>query len=187
MQSARKYVIKYLMRRLWAVIAVAVMLSSCTYAISKETRQTAVKDVAYTTVKGDIEKYKGSVVIFGGFIARTHMTPEETWLEIVQNPTDKYGNIVDNDASEGRFIAIYNGTLDPLIYEKGRLVTIAGELRGTQKGKIGQFEYEYPALIIKEIYLWREEVPYSAYYMPYQPYPWWYYDPWRSWYGPYWP
>ena len=175
------------MRRLFGIIVIALFTASCAYVISKDVRKQAVKGVSYSMMKENIGIYNGSVFIFGGFIAKSLSNAEGTWLEIVQNPTDKYGNITSTDFSEGRSLALYKGHLDPLIYEKGRLLTIAGELTGTQKGSIGQMEYTYPIFTIKEVYLWQEQTAYFPYDYNYPPSNPWGYDPWRWWYGPYFP
>lgn len=169
-----------------ALLASVFLVVSCTYVISKESRNQSVKNVSFGDMAANIEKYTGSTFIFGGFIVKTVSGPEGTWLEIVQNPADKYGNILSTDSSDGRFLALSKSHLDPLIYEKGRLITLAGELSGTKKGSIGQMEYLYPVLNVKEIYLWEETLTYPYYYYSWPSSPWWY-DPWRMWYGPYYP
>lgn len=155
------------------------MLLSCAHVISKEARQGALTDVSLKSVTADIEKYKGQTFIFGGFIVKTKSTDEGTWMEIVQNPTNRYGHIVDTDESEGRFLILYKGHLDTLIYEKGRLITVAGTLTGTKEASIDDMKYIYPVFEVKEIYLWKEDVLYSAYpsYYPsyWDPWPWWRY------------
>jgi outer membrane lipoprotein len=153
--------------------------------ISKETRTQAVKDVPFRIVKENIEKYKGSVFIWGGFIVRTRNTPEGTFIEVVQNPIDRYGSIVDTDISEGRFLALHKKYLDPLIYEKGRLITVAGTLIDSKKITRKKVEYVYPVLEVKELYLWKEEPIYLPYYRYWDLYPFWWHDPW--WYDPYYP
>lgn len=171
------------MKRLCIVVLVPLLLLSCAYAISKETRATVVSDVLFKDVKADIEKYKGSTFIWGGFIVATKSTDKGTWIEVVQNPINRYGGITDTDISEGRFLAFYKGHLDPLIYEKGRLVTVAGELTGNRKSANKEFAYIYPVLEIKEIYLWKDEIIPGFSYNYWRPS--WWYDPW--WYGLYYP
>lgn len=165
------------------------LVSSCTYVISKPMRQQARTDVSFGALRGNLDKYKGAIFILGGVIVTTKNTDEGSIIEAVQTEVDKYGSIIDSDRSSGRFMAIDKGYLDPLIYKKGREITIAGELIGSRKKMIGEREYIYPLFEIKEIHLWKEERGY--YYPPYlyppywYRYPSWWYDPW--WYGPYYP
>lgn len=81
-----------------------------------------------------------------------------------------------NDVSEGRFIIISPGHLDPLIYRNNRSITMAGKLIGMRKKTIGEREFTYLLFGAEQIYLWKREVydywPYPYYYGPYYyPYP----------------
>ena len=55
---------------------------------------------------------------------------------------------------------------------------MVGPLNGTERAKVGNFDYTYPRVAAQTIYLWPERPQYSPYY----------YDPWGPWwgYGPYW-
>lgn len=75
--------------------------------------------------------------------------------------------------------------MDPLIYKKGKTITIAGEFIGAQRGKLDEMDYTYPLLEIKDVYLWAERN--ASYYWPYPySYPFWYYPYSYQWYGPWW-
>jgi starvation-inducible outer membrane lipoprotein len=78
-----------------------IIIVSCTYAVSKETIKEA-SDVPFRTVRENIEDYVGKQFVWGGFIARNRLTDEGTYLEVVQNPTNRYGRVVDTDMSEGQ-------------------------------------------------------------------------------------
>ena len=99
-----------------------------------------------------------------------------TLLEIYQTEMESGGMPIHPDVSGGRFLALYEGFLDSEIYRGGRKVTIAGSVRGKQVKKLGQVDYIYPYLIIKEMHLWAEEKWYR--YEPYPLYPWGFWDPW---------
>lgn len=177
------------MKKIIFLIAVVFLVSSCAHVISKPVREQARTDIPFIAIKENIDKYKGTVFILGGVIITTINTEEGSIIEAIQTPVDRYGSIIDTDKSSGRFMAIEKGYLDPLIYKKGREITIAGELIGSRKKKIGEIEYTYPFFEIKEVYLWKEEKGYYYYPPAYPPYmyryPYWWYDPW--WYGPYYP
>lgn len=149
----------------YAILAISVVLmlalSSCAHVISKETRAKAAS-ATFGSITADIEKHKGSLYIFGGTIASVTRVSNGTMLELVQKPIDKFGEIYDEDASEGRFLAFYKNHLDPMIYRKHRNVTIAGVLTGTEERKLGEATLNYPAFDVKEIYLWREEYYFTA-------------------------
>ena len=174
------------MKKMILLSAFVFLVSSCTHVISRPVREQARTDIPFSSIKGNVDKYRGTIFMLGGVIASTKNTEEGSIIEAVQSPVDRYGTIIDSDRSSGRFMAIEKGYLDPLIYKKGREITIAGELIGSRKKKIGEIEYTYSLFEIKEIHLWKEEKIYNnpAPYPPYMyRYPYWWYDPW--WYGPY--
>ncbi len=175
------------MRKFLFLVAAFFLISSCTHVISRPMREEARMDVPFSEMKENIDKYKGELFILGGIIVNTKNTDEGSIIEAVHTNVNSYGNIIDPDVSSGRFMALEKGYLDPLIYKKGRYITVAGVLTGSRTKKIGEFDYNYPLLEIRELYLWKEEkeVPYSPYYYPpyMNRYPYWWYDPW--WYGPY--
>ncbi len=175
------------MRRILLIAALGLLLPSCAHVISKETREGAL-DISFRSVKGNIEKYKGSTVIWGGMIANITVVEEGTELEVLQNPLDRYGAIDDPDISGGRFIAVYRERLDQLIYRKSREVTVAGRLAGSIERPLDGRPYVYPVVEVIEIHLWKEDVLYPM--PPYYYYPWqWYYPPYYypSRYPPYYP
>jgi outer membrane lipoprotein len=164
------------MRRLFPALALtALVLSGCAYAISGDLRRQARTDVPFREVAANPSAYEGYLFIWGGTIAQTTATREGSEMVVVQNPLDRYGAVTNEDVSGGRFLVRSGRFLDPLIYEKGREVTVAGVLKGSTKRRMDGASYTYPVLEPREIYLWREE---EYYYGPgYYPYgPW--YDPW---------
>ena len=75
--------------------------------------------------------------------------------------------------SGGRFLILTEKYLDPYFFQRGRSITVAGEIVGEEFNKLGEMDYRYPLLLGKQIYLWREYYYPGPYY--YRPY---YYDPW---------
>ena len=94
-------------------------------------------------------------------------------------------NYFAHTSLEGRFLALSPKDvemLDPVVYQPGRRITLAGAFVDTRKGKIDEMEYVYPVFQIKQIYLWpkeRQNYPPSDYYDPwFYPYPYYYRYPW---------
>ena len=104
---------------------------------------------------------------------------EGTLLEILQKPSDRRGKPKDVDESGGRFLALYQGYLDVAIYRPGRKVTIGGEISGKRVLPLGEINYTYPLITVKEIYLWPEEKEVNPREL-YWPCPWWH--PYCDWY-----
>jgi len=163
-------------------------ISSCAHVISEPVREKARIDIPFSSIKGNIDKYKGTTFILGGIIVATKNTEDGTIIEAVHTDVDSLGRIIDPDRSSGRFMIIEKGYLDPMIFKKGREITIAGELIGSRKKKIGEVEYTYPLFELKEFYLWKEERGYHIipppypYHLYWYKYPYWWYD---GWYVPY--
>jgi len=83
--------------------------------------------------------------------------------------------------SQGRFIAKTPRYLDSEVYKPGRRGTVAGEIIGREIKPLGNTEYTYPMVMVKEVHLWRKyrvyANPYPYYW--YGPGSWWpYYDDW---------
>jgi outer membrane lipoprotein len=114
--------------------------------------------------------------MLGGEIVSTRNLAEGTLLEILHKPLDGTDRPRDTDQTEGRFMTLCEGYLDPAVYSKERQVTLAGRVLGARTDMIGEMTYVYPLLACLEIYLWP---PLSDYR------PWYPYDYWWPWYDPY--
>ena len=154
-------------------------LTGCAPVISKQLREQVAKELTLSVVFKDPEAYNGKTVLWSGVIIRSVNLKEGTIIEVLQKPADAQGKPKDVDESEGRFLALYPGYLDVAIYNGGRKVTVAGEVKGKKIQRLGEMDYTYPLISAKEIHLWPVEKKDRVYY----PYPYWHY-PW--WYGPYW-
>lgn len=154
-------------------------LVSCTSVLRYETMQSALFNPPIQHMRQDPLAYQGKLFVFGGIIADMRITEDGSLIEAVYVPVDFQGFLLDPALPSERFLALYprsGGILDPMIFKKGREVTIAGVLTGMRAGIFQEIEYVYPFFTIQEIYLWEKP------YLSYRPYPYWWYDPW--WYGP---
>lgn len=167
------------------VIGIA-LLTGCVSAISPQMMEQANQNIRFVDLKKDPDGYKGQTVLLAGVIVEARYESEgKTLLEAYQTQMNSEKRPILLDISEGRFLAEYDGFLDSDIYKKGREVTIAGLVQGGKVMKLGQVEYLYPYLKIKEIHLWEIREP-----KVHDPYPWYPlgspWGPWGPWYGPYW-
>jgi outer membrane lipoprotein len=167
------------MRMVLFLVASVVFLSGCAHVISRDVLKEVDKDISFAQLRKGPQDYQGKVVLLGGVIVKTVNRKEGTLLEVYQTGIDRRGKPIKLDASCGRFLAYYEGFLDSEIYRKGREVTIAGIVEGEEVLRLGEIDYRYPYLVVKEIHLWEEEQA-----RVYAPYPWWW-DPWYPWYNPY--
>jgi outer membrane lipoprotein len=156
------------------VLLLFIFLSGC-LPISKQLRAQADKTLTFQQVLKNPEAYKDKIVIWGAEVVETINQNDGTTLIIVlQRPLD-WTEEPKFRRSEGRFIILVKGYIDPYVFRRGRRITVAGEILGKKVMRLGELEYPYPLLLTKQIYLWGE-----YYYYPY-PYPYPYY-----WYYPYW-
>ena len=71
----------------------------------------------------------------------TRNLTEGTLLEVLQKPLDATDRPLDTDRTEGRFMALYEGYLDPAVYSKGRQVTLAERVLGTRTDTVDWGDY----------------------------------------------
>lgn len=177
------------------MIILPFMLFACAPVLDRELISKGELNPSLSQLRANPEAYKGQLFILGGVIVEARLVPEGSQVEILALSVDSRGYPEEGTRgrAKGRYIAIYpreNGLLDPIVYKKGRQVTIAGQLIGTRTGKIDDLEYVYPVFEIRQIHLWASEYyPYYPYRYPYSYYypyadPLWYYPYWRPGYWP---
>jgi outer membrane lipoprotein len=157
------------MKKIFLMTAASLILSSCAPVLDRQLMYEGVRNVPFSRLREAPNAYQGKTFILGGLIVETRFAGKGSQIEALSVPVDSYGYLKETEHSMGRFLAIYpreSGLLDPLVYNKGREITLAGEFLGIQKGKIDEMEYAYPVFEIKQIYLWEER----KYYYPIYPY-----------------
>jgi len=157
-------------------VLLIILLQGC-LPISRQLRAQADRALTFHQAFQNPEAYKGKIVIWGGDVVETINQKDETTLVVVlQRPLD-WQEEPEFNRSEGRFIILVPGYVDPYVFRRGRRVTVAGEIQGRKVMRLGELEYPYPLLLSKQIYLWGE------FYHYHYPYPYYWYYP----YGyPYW-
>jgi outer membrane lipoprotein len=163
------------------ILGMAVLIvSGCTHVISQAHRQPALKGLSPQDILQNFGAYQGKLVLMGGEIIGTQNLATETVIEILQRPVNRHtGRPKTGQEYGGRFLVRYGTFKDPYIYKKGRELTVAGVVAGTELSLIGKKTYTHLVLENRETYLWPEQEEYKGY--PYDYPPWWY-DPW----WPYW-
>lgn len=163
-----------------SIIIIASILKVSCSVISPEVRSEAQPPVAFQTLVAEADKFKGSTVILGGYILETRNLESETIINVLQVPLRAGEEPDQKDSSEGRFFVYYQGFLDPEIYSKDRVITVAGEVIGFGSEEIGGDRIHYLKIKNREIYLWPEyetapyplrPYPYYRYGYPYYRYP----------------
>jgi outer membrane lipoprotein len=168
------------MKKAPLVLLIIIILTSCAPVLRYDLMKGGIRGVPPSAVRDNPEANRGRLFILGGIIVDTRVTEEGTLIEAIYVPVDSYGYLKGTSPVDGRYLALYEGFLDPLIFKRDREITLAGEFVENRRGMIGEMEYIYPLFMIKQIYLWEER----KYYYISPPPPPWYYPPW--WYDPWW-
>lgn len=170
-------------------LVAVVLLSACASGVPETIRNASVSAVSVAQVReGAKGQYTGTRVRWGGSIAVVENAPSKTLIEVVAQPLNQEGRPKVN-GSDGRFLAKFPGFIDPLIYDKDRLLTVVGTLRGEVDRDIGEYAYSFPIVEVESHYLWKDinrshgnatdwwrydcyPYPYYRYSWPYGPYYW---------------
>ena len=161
------------------------LMLGCASPISKQLRQEVTEDVTFPMVLKNPSAYEGDIVLWGGFIIKTVNLEEGVEIFVLETPLDHWEEPEPQQYSRGRFIAKTAKFLDPEVYAKGRKITLAGKIVGGATHPLGQTQYLYPVVMVKQLHLWKK-APASPYYYPwYGPYSWYGPYPYGPYYGPY--
>ena len=155
---------------IFAVFLAIALTAGCSSPISKSVRNEIDPEISFQQLRDQPASYEGRTVLLGGEIIRTHNKPEGTTIEILQKELDRWGRPMGKDETGGRFRVFADRFLDPVVYNQGRRVTIAGAVSGCQVEKVGEVDYVYPLLRAREIHLWQDRSRSVVLY----PYPVWY-------------
>ncbi|MBI5014898.1 MAG: Slp family lipoprotein [Deltaproteobacteria bacterium] len=148
------------------------LLGGCAASLSPAVRREATPVKGLEAIRAAPDSLRGKTVILGGEIVETRNHPEATTLVVLEKPLDVFRKPRDVDATGGRFLVTFSRYLDPVLYAKGRRVTVAGVVSGAATEPVGDAPYRYVVLEGVEAHLWtpsREVFPSSSYR-----YPWWY-------------
>jgi len=148
-------------------------------AISKEVSAQVEEEINIQQVIKNPTAFQGKMVIWGGEIVTAKNLKEGTVIEIVQKSLTSEERPLNVDQSDGRFLALYDGYLDVAIYSKGREVTVAGRIKETKKGLLGEIEYTYPVVYAQEVHIWPPRDDKKYYISPHWHYYDWLYYPYR--------
>lgn len=172
------------MLKYWLVAAATLSLGACSTIPNELAVANEDNLVTYSTALDNPTQAQGSAARWGGVIAEVSNSDDGTVIEVVNYELNSYGRPVVTDNSDGRFRAVIDGFVDPMVYEKGRSVTFSGTIGEPVEDKIDEYRYLFPTLNATGRYLWKErqqntaEVDYSSLW--YRHY--WYSQPYRIYY-----
>lgn len=172
------------LRRL-SILLLPLLLSACASKAPEAIRIAPPGDLSVKEAQAEPQRFIGSSLRWGGRIIALHNRADDTLLEVLALPLDKRGEPVEEAAAwYGRFLVRIARFIDPLVYEEGRMITVAGTLDSIERRHIGRYEYRYPVVEAGTLHLWPKPVQDTPWGPPYEPWPW-YYDPWYHPWHPY--
>ena len=161
-------------------IMLLLIVGGCASKQASSISQAVVDDVSLAQVRNAVDAYPGSTVRWGGIVTEVENKADITWVFLVGRALRDNEKPISDSASDGRFIASFSGFVDPLVYKVGRPLTVVGSIEGSATRAIGEYDYQFPIVAVRDSHLWSEPAKTQIYYPP--P-PYWYYD--RHYYHPY--
>jgi outer membrane lipoprotein len=129
---------------LWACVSVPETLQ--TPATNLVTYENAVMDS--TAV--------GTPARWGGVIADVENLAQHSVIEMVHYPLKASGRPDLRAPSIGRFKAVVEGFIDPLVFKQDRVLSVLGTLAEPTSGMVGEQNYVYPTLEVSGYHLWED-------------------------------
>ncbi|NIS70014.1 MAG: hypothetical protein GTO12_14050 [Proteobacteria bacterium] len=131
------------------------ILEGCAGAISKQTRETAIRHIGPESILLELENYEGKLVLMGGRIVETENREDGTVVKILQGPLSRYDDRpMDPSGPKRYFLVRYADFRDPELYRKGREITVAGTVAGKEVSKVDGIEQTHLMLQNRETHIW---------------------------------
>jgi outer membrane lipoprotein len=137
-----------------SVLLLALGVTACV-SIPESLQSPATNMVSYENAVMD-NAPTGTAARWGGVIASVENTPEQSIMEIVHYPLKANGRPNLRQASIGRFKAVVDGFIDPMVFKKDRVVSVLGSLAEPMQGMVGEQAYTYPSLQVSGYHLWED-------------------------------
>ena len=139
-------------------------------------------------MRSNPEAFYSNKVRWGGILLSVENKANQSRLTIVSFPINDAGRPIVSADSPGRFIAVVDDFLEPLVYRENREITVVGRIDQAESGKVGDYDYDFPVVEVDNFYLWPERVERAAYPEPYYRhyiYPYYPFYPWPNYRFPY--
>lgn len=160
------------MKRLLVLVTAALSLGAC--SIVPEPIQLAEGSplVSFNQIIDDPSGLSvvGEKARWGGRIVGVQNKQDASEIEVIFFPEASNGKPRTGEESKGRFKAIVPGFVDPLVFEKDRLITIVGDVAAPETGIIGEQNYIYPTLSAMGYYMWKQSTDVEVQNIGFQPF-----------------
>lgn len=146
-----------------ALIMVAVLtLSGCAIVPDpiKVSDDKALVGYSKAVVAG--EQVLGKPARWGGIVTNVENKDNKTTIEMVYFPLNHYAKPLTTEQTPGRFKAVINNFVDPIVFAEGRLATFIGTVSQPVAGMVGEQPYMFPAIMVEDYHLWRDQQMYNT-------------------------
>lgn len=140
-----------MMKRGMVVGALALLLGACSSVPKELAYEPENQLVAYQPALGGME---GKPARWSGVIAAVHNKADQSVIEMVYLPLKSNGVPEQTEQSQGRFLAIMRGFIDPVLYAKGRSLTVLGTITQPVDSQIDEHQYRFSVLNVTGSKLW---------------------------------
>jgi outer membrane lipoprotein len=133
----------------------------CTHVVSPDLRAKVDRSLTFKEVQENPNNYKNEMVIWGGVIIQALPQKDgSTLIEVLQQPLNWREVPKKTFSFHGKFLILAKEYLNPSAYERGKRITVAGEIEvemeGAQMEELTDNTYQYPLLLSKDIRLWKD-------------------------------
>lgn len=145
------------------ILAIACLILQACSNLPPAIQDPPAFDLSYQEALNNSAKHKNAPVRWGGTIVEIENEPGYSALQVLLYPLGSYGRPDLDEANQGRFVVKNPEFLDPAVYKKDTVITVAGILEGVAERKIGNRTLILPLVLATHIHLW-QEVDYYPYY-----------------------
>lgn len=100
------------------------------------------------------DQMRDEQVLWGGTILSVQPQQDTTQIEVLAYPLDRGQQPRIDRSSQGRFLIMADGYLEPADYSEGRQITVRGPLTEAQTATIGEADYRYAVVRADDLHLW---------------------------------
>ncbi len=129
--------------------------------IAPDVKEKIDPSVTMGKIRSNPDAYKGKMVLWGGEVLQ--VIPEgtnKTLIEVSQMGLDRKQRPDEKAATGDQFFVLMEGERDFSQFERGRKITVAGDVMGTLKGKgyrdLSGLDETAPVILGRSVHVWKE-------------------------------
>lgn len=141
------------------VLLLLLVFSGCSHdLISEKSRTLADRNITFSALSENTAAFRGKFVLLGGAIVAVRREKESVQLLVSEYPLNNWGRPDDSAPSGGFFLATTSRYPDPDTYAAGALISLFGEVMGSETQLLKGVAHLCPVVSIREIHTIAEPV-----------------------------